>query len=401
MKSIPTSKARGFSTKAIHDGYDPQSSHGSLNAPVYMTSTYAFEDAAAAEAVFAGESDRYVYGRQHNPTQALLETRIASLEGAGAALVVGSGMAAITSTLWTFLQSGDEIVCHHTIYSTASMFFGELVRFGISVRKVDVSNTLELQQAVSSKTKFIYFESPVNPTGELIDIARVASVAHASDAKVIIDSTFASPALQTPLKLGADIVIHSLTKYINGHGDVLGGAVVGDADTIAEIRAAGLRYMTGGVISPMSAFLILRGLKTLKVRMRQHGDNALEVAEMLTAHPAVKSVCYPFLPRSPQYELAQQQMSAGTGIISFELKSGYEGARRMMNRLEIITCALSLGDTESLITHPAALIEARKKIKPETQLARGVSREMIRLSVGLEDVQDLIADLEQALQGEQ
>ncbi|TCG08128.1 methionine gamma-lyase [Paraburkholderia steynii] len=401
MKFNPASKERGFSTKAIHHGYDPQSAHGSLNAPVYMTSTYAFENAAEAEAVFAGESDRYVYGRQHNPTQALLEARIATLEGAEAALVTSSGMAAITSTFWTFLRSGDEIVCHHTIYSTASMFLGELVRFGITVKKVDVGDATELQQAISSKSKFVYLESPVNPTGELIDIAKVASVAHAAGLKVIVDSTFASPALQTPLKLGADMVIHSLTKYINGHGDLLGGCVIGDAATMAEIRAIGLRYMSGGVISPMSCFLILRGLKTLKVRMRQHGENALKVAQMLATHPAVKSVCYPFLPQSPQYELAQRQMSAGTGIISFELKSGFEGARRMMNRLELIACALSLGDTESLITHPAALIEARKKIKPDTHLAKGVSREMIRLSVGLEDVQDLIADLEQALQGEQ
>lgn len=388
---------QGFSTTAIHHGYDPQSSFGSLNSPVYMTSTYAFEDATDAEAVFAGESSRYIYGRQHNPTQALLESRLAALEQAEAALVTSSGMAAIASTVWTLLRAGDEIISHHTIYSTASMFLGDLERFGITVKKVDLTVDGELEAAITPRSRWVYFESPVNPTGELIDIARVAASAHASGLKVVVDSTFASPALQLPIRLGADIVIHSLTKYINGHGDLLGGAVVADEATIDEIRAVGLRYMTGGVISPMSAFLILRGLKTLGIRMRQHGENALMVAQMLRDHPAVASVCYPLLPDSPQYELAKRQMSGGSGILSFELKSGFEGARALMNQLELVACALSLGDTESLITHPAGLIEARQKIKPKTQLAKGVSRGMLRLSVGLEDARDVMDDLLQAL----
>jgi methionine-gamma-lyase len=400
MKDSPPNVNHGFATTAIHHGYDAQAFCGSLNAPIFMTSTYAFDDAAGAEAVFAGESDRYIYGRQHNPTQAILESRIAALEGAEAALVTSSGMAAIASTIFTLLKAGDEIISHHTIYSTASMYLTDLARFEIGLTKVDLTVPGELERAITHRSKIVYLESPVNPTGELIDIAAVASVAHAAGLLLVVDSTFGSPALQRPLALGADLVIHSLTKYINGHGDVLGGAVVGDEKTLKSIRGVGLRYMTGGVLSPMNCFLVLRGLKTLKIRMREHGDSALKIAEMLESHPAVEHVCYPFLPNSPQYHLAKRQMSAGTGILSFELKSGFEGARRMMNRLELISCALSLGDTESLITHPAALVEARKKVAPATTLAKGVSMGMMRLSVGLEDVEDILADLEKGLRHE-
>jgi methionine-gamma-lyase len=400
MKAGSSNIKRGFATRAIHHGYDAQEAFGSLNPPIFMTSTYAFDDAAEAEAVFAGESDRYIYGRQHNPTQALLESRIAALEGAEAALVTSSGMAAIASTIFTLLKAGDEIISHHTIYSTASMYLGDLARLEIGLTKVDLTVPGELERAITPRSKIVYLESPVNPTGGLIDIAAVAAIAHKAGLLLVVDSTFASPALQQPLTLGADLVIHSLTKYINGHGDVLGGVVVGDERTLKNIRGVGLRYMTGGVLSPMNCFLVLRGLKTLKIRMREHGASALKIAEVLAAHPAVERVCYPFLPQSPQYELARRQMSAGTGILSFELKSGFEGARRTMNRLRLISCALSLGDTESLITHPAALIEARKKVAPEVQLAKGVSTGMMRLSVGLEDVEDIIEDLEQSLRPE-
>jgi methionine-gamma-lyase len=399
MKHTTSAKRRGFATTAIHYGYDAQDALGSVNSPIFMTSTYAFDDTTEAEAVFSGESERYIYGRQHNPTQALLETRIAALEGAEAALVTGSGMAAIASTVYTLLKAGDEIITHHTIYSTASMFLGDLARLEIGLTKVDLNVASEFEAAITSRTRVVYLESPINPTGELIDIEAVVSIAHKAGLKVIVDSTFASPALQQPLKLGADLVIHSLTKYINGHGDVLGGAVAGDLDTVRNIRSIGLRYMTGAVLSPMNCFLVLRGLKTLKIRMREHGQSALQIANMLSSHPAVAQVCYPFLPLSPQNELAKRQMSAGSGIVSFELKSGFEGARNFINRLQVISCALSLGDAESLITHPAGLVEARKKVAPETLMAKGVSMGMLRLSVGLEDVQDLIEDLQQALGG--
>ncbi|RQR85276.1 PLP-dependent transferase [Burkholderia sp. Bp9012] len=388
----------GFMTRAIHLGYDAQEAHGAVNAPVYMTSTYSFDTMADAEAVFAGESDRYVYGRQHNPTQALLEARLASLEGAEAALVTGTGMGAICSTLMTLLQCGDEIISHHTIYSTASSYLDDgLPGLGIGVKKVDLMNPDEFSAALTDKTRIVYFESPVNPSGEVLDIRAIADRARAAGLLVVIDSTFASPALQQPVSFGADLVIHSLTKYINGHGDTLGGAVIGSAEMIDRIRAKGMRYMTGSSLSPMSCFLVLRGLKTLKIRMRQHGESALQIAKLLDQHAAVATVCYPLLPIHPQYELARTQMSAGSGMLSFELKSGFDGATKLIDGLTLIGKAVSLGDTESLITHPAALVEARQRIVPSAKLARGVSRGMIRLSVGLEDVEDIWADLEHSL----
>ncbi|AXF05908.1 trans-sulfuration enzyme family protein [Paraburkholderia hospita] len=388
----------GFMTRAIHLGYDAQEAHGAVNAPLYMTSTYSFDTMAEAEAVFAGESERYVYGRQHNPTQALLEKRLASLDGAEAALVTGTGMGAICSTMMTLLQAGDEIISHHTIYSTASSYLDDgLPGLGIGVRKVDLMNPAEFAAAVTDKTRLVYFESPVNPSGEVLDIRAISDRARAAGLLVVIDSTFASPALQQPLSLGIDLVIHSLTKYINGHGDTLGGAVIGNAETIDRIRGKGMRYMTGSSLSPMSCFLVLRGLKTLKIRMRQHGESALRIARLLDQHAAVSTVCYPFLPTHAQYELARRQMSAGSGMLSFELKSGFEGATKLLDGLELIAKAVSLGDTETLITHPATLVEARQRIVPSAKLARGVSRSMIRLSVGLEEVEDIWADLERSL----
>ncbi|TCF96983.1 methionine gamma-lyase [Paraburkholderia strydomiana] len=384
----------GFMTRAIHLGYDAQEAHGAVNAPIYMTSTYSFDSMAEAEAVFAGESDRYVYGRQHNPTQSLLEKRLASLEGAEAALVTGTGMGAICSTMMTLLQAGDEIISHHTIYSTASSYLDDgLPGLGIGVSKVDLMDPAAFAAALTEKTRLVYFESPVNPSGEVLDIRAIADRARAAGLCVVIDSTFASPALQQPISLGADLVIHSLTKYINGHGDTLGGAVIGSAGLIDRIRTKGMRYMTGSSLSPMSCFLVLRGLKTLKIRMHQHGESAFQIARSLEQHAAVSTVCYPFLPSHPRYDLASSQMSAGSGMLSFELKSGFEGATKVIDGLQLIGKAVSLGDTESLITHPAALVEARQKIAPTAKLARGVSRAMIRLSVGLEDVDDIWADL--------
>jgi methionine-gamma-lyase len=388
----------GFMTRAIHLGYDAQEAHGAVNAPIYLTSTYSFNTMAEAEAVFAGESERYVYGRQHNPTQALLEKRLASLEGAEAALVTATGMGAICSTMMSLLHAGDEVISHHTIYSTASSYFDDgLPGLGIGVRKVDLMNPEEFAAAVTDKTRLVYFESPVNPSGEVLDIRAIADRARAAGLLVVIDSTFASPALQQPLSLGADIVIHSLTKYINGHGDTLGGAVIGNAEMIDRIRGKGMRYMTGSSLSPMSCFLVLRGLKTLKIRMRQHGESALRIAALMEQHAAVSTVCYPLLPAHSQYDLARRQMRAGSGMLSFELKSGFEGATRLLDGLQLIAKAVSLGDAETLITHPAALVEARQRVIPSAKLPKGVSRSMIRLSVGLEDVEDLWADLERSL----
>lgn len=263
--------------------------------------------------------------------------------------------------------------------------------------KVDLSSPPELAAAITAKTKLVYFETPINPTGEVLDIEAISKIAKAAGVRVVVDSTFASPALQRPLAHGADLVVHSLTKYINGHGDLLGGIVVGDLPTMSRVRSVGLKYMTGASLSPMLCFLVLRGLKTLKLRMRQHGENALAIARMLAAHPAVEVVRYPFLEDSPGHEIARRQMLHGSGMLSFDLKTGYDGAIRMIDRLRLISRAISLGDTESLITSPGALMRARQKIAPTARLSEGVTMDLIRLSVGLEDVEDLIADLRQAL----
>lgn len=391
-------RAPGFQTRAIHHGYGSQDPYGAVSPPIYMTSTFAFDTNAEAEAIFAGESDFYVYGRQHNPTQDLLERRLANLEGAQAAVATASGMAAINAVFLSLLGSGDEIVVHHTIYATATTLIDEgLPRLGIKVTKVDLSSPAELAAAITAKTKLVYFETPINPTGEVLDIEAISKIAKAAGVRVVVDSTFASPALQRPLAHGADLVVHSLTKYINGHGDLLGGIVVGDLPTMNRVRGVGLKYMTGASLSPMLCFLVLRGLKTLKLRMRQHGENALAIARMLAAHPAVEVVRYPFLEDSPGHEIARRQMLHGSGMLSFDLKTGYDGAIRMIDRLRLISRAISLGDTESLITSPGALMRARQKIAPDARLSAGVTFDLIRLSVGLEDVEDLIADLKQAL----
>lgn len=389
---------QGFQTRAIHHAYNPADHHGAVAPPIYMTSTYAFESVADAEAT--AEVGGATYAREHNPTSALLEARIADLEGTEACVVVGSGMAAVGTLMLSLLSQGDRVVVHSTLYSnTFAMAHDGLPRFGIEVVPVDLSDPANLDAALTPNTKLVYFETPVNPTGQTLDIAAISSRAHKIGAKVVVDSTFASPALQRPVEHGADLVLHSLTKYINGHGDMLGGAVAGDAATIARLRGTGLRYITGATLSPMASFLALRGLKTLKLRMDRHGETALKVAEMLEAHPAVAWVRYPFLRSNPNYEVAKRQMANGSAMMAFGLKSGFEGARVFMDRLTLITRAVSLGDAESLIMHPGSLTKARQKTYPTAKLAFGVTEDLIRLSVGLEDAEDILADLEQALQG--
>jgi len=388
----------GFATKAIHYGYDAIAHQGAVSPPIFMTSTFAFESSAEFQAVFTGESDRCVYGRQQNPTQKLLEQRLAALEGTEAAVVQASGMGAIGATLLSLLSAGDQIVVHHTIYATAGSLMDEgLPRFGIDVVRADLSSDEGTRKAITSKTKIVYFETPINPSCEILDIQRISKAAKSVGALVIVDSTFASPALQRPVEHGADIVIHSMTKYINGHGDVLAGVAAGPHDIIEKIRTTGAKYVTGATPSPMSCYLVLRGLKTLALRMQKHSENALAVAQMLAAHPAVAKVNYPFLEGFSGRDTATRQMTAGSGMLSFELKAGFDGVAPMIDKLRLISRGISLGDTDSLIYHTAGMVEARKKLYPDLQLMPGVSRELVRLSVGLEDVEDILQDLRQAL----
>lgn len=396
MSQDRPNRSPGFSTRAIHHAYDAREHQGAVAPPVYFTSTYTYGTIEETEA--AAAQGGLLYAREHNPTTELLEARLANLEDAEAGVVVATGMAAIGTMLLSLLSQGDEIAVHKTLYSnTRSLMKGGVPRFGIKVIAVDFGNPLELARALTSRTRIVYFETPVNPTAEILDIAAIAAAAHHVGALVVVDSTWASPAVQRPLELGADLVVHSLTKYINGHGDVLGGAVLGRKDLIGRIRDDGVRYLTGATISPMAASLVMRGLKTLSLRMERHAASAFKVAALLETHPAVAWVSYPYLKSGASYSIARRQMTNGSGMLSFGLKRGFEGARSLLGHLELITCAVSLGDAESLITHPASLNRARKEIRPDATLAPGVGEDLIRLSVGLEDDADLVDDLQQAL----
>ncbi len=388
----------GLSTRAIHHGYDPAEEHGALTPPIFMTSTYAFESPEAGGELFRGERAGYVYGRTRNPTQALLEARLASLEGGEAALALASGMGAISATMWTFLNAGDSVVIDRILYGNTFAFFTKgLSRFGVDVRLADFTDpeALSREVAADGKIKVLYFETPANPNLRVVDIARVSSLAKSAGALSIVDNTFATPVLQNPLKLGADLVVHSATKYLGGHGDLLGGAVVGRSALVERIRGTGLRALTGATLSPLNAFLILRGLKTLEMRMERHSRSALQIAEQLAAHPLVAQVFYPGLESFPQYELARRQMRAPGGLIAFELAGGREAGMAFINRLELVTCAVSLGDAETLVQHPASMTHST--YSAEERKDHGISDNLLRLSVGLENVEDLTADIAQAL----
>lgn len=387
-----------FQTRSIHTPLHRKDQHGALGDPIYMTATYVFDAIEDAAAVMSEESDSYIYGRHQNPTQGTLELKLADLEGAEAAATTASGIAAISTTLLSLLAAGDEIVIHHTLYTNAMLFFDNaLPRLGIKVTKVDLSDAALLRNALNDRTRLVYFESVINPTCEVLDIAAISKIAHDGGALVMVDSTFVSPALQRPLQHGADIVIHSLTKYINGHGDLLGGVILGKTDLIDRIRDFGLKCITGATLSPHSCFLVLRGVKTLSLRMRQHSTSALAIARVLESHVAVKTVKYPFLESNPQRGIAEAQMLQGGGMLSFELHAGFDGASKLIANLRLIKCAVSLGDAVSLITHPAALFCGRQRISPEARMSPGISTGLIRLSIGLEDVEDLIADLTDGL----
>ncbi|MBR1231848.1 PLP-dependent aspartate aminotransferase family protein [Bradyrhizobium sp. AUGA SZCCT0182] len=386
----------GFSTRAIHHGYDPALNARALSPPIHMTSTFAFDGVAEMDA--AAALGGRLYAREYNPTTALLESRLANLEGAEDAVVLASGMAAFAAFSLSLLSQGDELIVHRMLYSnTTTMTEQGLPRFGINAVPVDLRNPANLDTVLTPRSKGVYFETPVNPTGDVLDIEAIAHRARQAGLLVIVDGTFASPALQRPLQHGADIVLHSLTKYISGHGDLLGGALLGTHGLIEKIRDRGLRYITGAVLSPMASSLILRGMKTLPLRMDRHGSTALAIARMLEAHPAVAWVNYPFLASHARHSIAKRQMSAGTGMLSFGLRGGFEAARRFLDNLKLITLAVSLGDVETLIFHPASLVRARLAVRPEARLQRGVEDDLIRLSVGLEDQADLLRDLEQSL----
>ncbi|MEE2929863.1 MAG: methionine gamma-lyase [Pseudomonadota bacterium] len=386
----------GFSTRAIHFGYDPMSADGALTPPLHLTSTFAFETAEQGGARFAGEAPGHIYTRISNPTTDLLEQRMASLEGGEAAVAMASGMGAITSVLWSFLRAGDELITDKTLYGcTFSYFQHGLSRFGVKVKHVDLTNPLALENAMSDQTKLVYFETPANPNMRLVDIAAISAIAKRHGAKTVVDNTYATPVQTRPLEHGADVVVHSATKYLGGHGDLVAGIAIGSAEDMAEVRMVGVKDMTGAVLAPFNAMLILRGLKTLALRVERHAQSAMDVARTLEQHPSVKTVHYPGLESFHQHALARRQMNRFGGMIAFELAGGYSAGIAMMNRLNLIRRAVSLGDAETLIQHPASMTHST--YSREEREAHGISEGLVRISVGLENVEDILADLHQAL----
>lgn len=387
----------GFGTKAIHGGHKRDSQYGSLATPIFQTSTFIFDSAEQGGKRFALEESGYIYTRLGNPTVAEAEEKIALLEGGEAGAATSSGMGAVAASLWTALKAGDHVVASDTLYGcTFSLLNHGLTRFGIDVTFVDISNLEELESAMRPNTKVVYLETPANPTLKITDIEAVSKIAHkVKGCLVFVDNTFSTPYIQKPLELGADVVIHSATKYLNGHGDVIAGFAVGKKKFIKEVKMFGIKDMTGSVMSPFDAYLIIRGMKTLEIRMEKHCDNATKVAEFLEAHPAVKKVYYPGLKSFEYYELAKKQMKLPGAMISFELKGGIEEGKTVMNNVKLAKLAVSLGDPETLIQHPASMTHS--PYTPEERAEAGISDGLVRLSVGLETSEDIIADLKEAL----
>ena len=388
-------KSLQFGTLAVHAGESPCPLTGALDTPIYQSTSFASADAEEMAAVYGGEKPGYMYTRYGNPTVHALEEKVAALEGGEAAQAFGSGMAAISSAILGYVKSGDHVVAARALYGAAYDFLNrKLPALGISTTFVAANRVQDFAQAFQPNTRLLYFETPSNPTLEIYDIGALAELARTRGVPSLIDNTFASPLLQPPLALGVTVVIHSATKYLCGHGDALGGVVIGPREYIGLLNREILRDF-GGVLSPFNAWLILRGIRTLHLRLAAQCANAQKIAEFLARHPRVERVNYPGLPDHPGHELAKRQMKGFGGMISFEVKGGYEGGKRVMDRVELFGRAASLGDTRSLIVHPTSTSH-RAVPRPE-RLAVGISDGLVRLSVGVEAPEDLIADLDQAL----
>lgn len=389
-------KKCGLGTTAIHGG-GTKNPFGCLAVPVFQTSTFIFDTAEQGGRRFALEEEGYIYSRLANPTTNVLEARVAQLEEGEAAVAMSSGMGAISSTLWTVLKAGDHVITDTTLYGcTFALMSHGLTKFGIEVSFIDTSNLEEVKKAMKPNTRVVYLETPANPNLKIVDLEEVSRIAHTNpNTLVVVDNTFATPYLQKPLTLGVDIVVHSVTKYLNGHGDVIAGIVVTSKELATQIRLVGVKDMTGSVLGPQEAYYIIRGLKTFEIRMERHCKNAEKVVEFLCNHNKVEKVYYPGLKGHEGYEIAKKQMKASGGMISFELKGGIEAGKTLLNHLELCSLAVSLGDTETLIQHPASMTHS--PYTREERLEAGITDGLVRLSVGLENVEDIIADLEYGL----
>lgn len=392
----------GFGTRMIHAGQEPDPLHGALATPIYQTSTFCFETVEEGTDKFCGKIPGYCYSRGGNPTVAACERKIAALEGGEACVCTAAGMGAVGSVLLSLLKAGDHILSGACVYGCTDMVIRKtLPQYGIEAEFVDTQDLAAVEAAIKPNTKVIYFETVTNPTQMLTDIEAISAIAHAKGVTVVCDNTFAPPPELYPLKMGADIVLHSVTKYINGHGDVIAGAVISDADTIANIRKNYVTKICGSTMSPFNAYLVMRGLQTMELRMERHCKNGLAVAKYLESSPYVEKVYYPGLESNPQYELASAMMKGNFGgIMAFTLKDGiggldsYTACKKVVNAMKIPSIAVSLGDPGTLIQHPASMTHAN--VAKEDREAAGITDDLIRMSVGLENVEDLIADFEQA-----
>lgn len=382
-------------TKAIHAGRVGDPSFGSLATPIHQTSTFVFDNVQQGANRFAGEEGGFIYSRLGNPTVLELEQRMAALENTEAAAAFGSGMGAVSATLLANLKKGDHLVASAALYGCSfALINHKFAELGISASFVDITDPAAIEAAIKENTKLVFFETPINPNLVCADLNEIKRIADKHDLLTVIDNTFMSPVLQQPTDYGMDLIIHSATKYLNGHGDVVAGICCGSAEQIENIKMTTLKDM-GAVMSPNDAWLISRGLKTLSVRVERHCDNAEKVADYLDAHAGVKEVYYPGLKHHPANHLVGTQMKRAGGVIAFEIDGSFDDAVRFMNQLKMCHIAVSLGDAETLIQHPASMTHS--PYTEEERAAAGISETLIRISVGLEHVDDIIEDLEQAL----
>ncbi|MBN2681097.1 MAG: PLP-dependent transferase [Bacteroidales bacterium] len=386
-------KDLGFNSKLIHAG-DFHDAYGSAVVPIYQTSTFSFRDAQHGADCFAGKDPGYIYTRIGNPTINALEDKLAELENGFRGIALSSGMAAVTTVYSALLEKDSHIVSTDAVYGPSrAVLDSHYKKFGVEASFVDSSDISNVEKAIRPNTKLIYIETPTNPTIKLTDLRAVCQLAHKHNIPVCVDNTFCSPYLQRPLELGADIVVHSLTKFINGHADIVGGAIITrDKDLYATIRKT-MTYM-GGNMDPHQAYMVIRGVKTLSLRMQRSGESAIKIAEFLENHPKIEWIKFPGLKSHPQHELAKEQMHGFGSMMSFGLKGGYESGVKLMNNVHLATLAVSLGGVESLIQHPASMTHAG--VSKEGKIAAGITDDLVRYSVGIEDVEDIIADLEQA-----
>ncbi len=383
-----------FDTQCVHAG-EGKNPYGAHATPIYQTSTFVFESAQAAAEVFAGKPGyRYIRSAPNTPTHASFIEKICSLEGGEAGLAFSSGMAAETALILSQLKAGDHLLSTNIIYGgTYGLFVSLLPRLGIDVSFVDTTDLEKVKAALRPKTRMIFIESPANPTMAVCDIEEICRIAHDAGVPLAVDNTFATPYFQQPLSLGADAVVESCTKYIGGHGDLLGGVAVASRELIGSMKRTAL--LSGGIMGTHEAWLCIRGLKTLHLRMERHAENAQKVAEFLEAHPKVSLVNYPGLKSHPQHMIARKQMSGYSGMLSFDVKGGVEAGGRLMDALQLCSRAVSLGSVDTLIEHPASMTHA---VMPKEMRERlGITDGLVRISVGIEDVEDIIADLEQGL----